>query len=149
MTDLTTRSSRSHIRFEAAAAAATPSQVEVELQGGRRLALASDGSLPSPLEVLLGALASCQVLTYQHVAPSHGIALEEVRVEAAGELDPSTLDSSEAPCLRNVVLRVTLRANVDPEQLRELAAAVDRRCPVHATIKHEVRVVRELALKDA
>ncbi|ACU54007.1 OsmC family protein [Acidimicrobium ferrooxidans DSM 10331] len=134
------------MRFGATATTSAAGRAEIELARGRRFEVASDGTLASPVEFLLGALASCQVLTYQHVAEAQNVPLDSVTVRVEGSLDPATLDGAARPCVSDVVVHVELRGPSTPERYEQLANEVDRRCPVHATLERDVAITRQLAV---
>ena len=49
--------------------------------------LGGDDSAPNPVEYALGALISCQVVTYRFWAARLGIRLDDVQITASGDLD--------------------------------------------------------------
>jgi uncharacterized OsmC-like protein len=136
-----------NIVFSAAASAEERGRAAVTLGGRARLELASDGSLPSPIEFLLGALAACQVLTYEHVARQTGINFDALTVEVSGSLDPRGFREGGArPAVDAVTVHVAIRGPESAAAYEELARQVDERCPVHATLEREIAVTRELAV---
>lgn len=90
------------------------------------------GMAPSPLELALGALASSLAVTYRAHAEREGIALDQVRIEAAGELSlTGQLGFEEqTPGLDDVELRVTLIGPEEPEAYAALRRRVDRADPL-------------------
>lgn len=95
--------------------------------------LGGDDSAPNPVEVALGALVSCQVVTYRFWAARLGVTLDDVEITATGDLDVRGffgLDEEVRPGFGGVRLEVRLSGPDPVERYEELHAAVDRHCPV-------------------
>ena len=102
---------------------------------------------PSPVELVLAALTTCQAITYRVWAMKLGIALDAVAVEADGEIDLRGflgVDDAIRSGFSAVRLRVRLDGPESPERYRELADAVDGHCPVLDFAGAEVRVERTI-----
>jgi uncharacterized OsmC-like protein len=100
---------------------------------------------PSPVELVLASLGTCQAITYQVWAAQLGIALEDVRVEAEGDIDLRGffgLDDDVRPGFGSIRLRVELNGPEDPARYEELAEVVDRHCPVLDLVQNPVPVER-------
>ncbi|WP_265444300.1 OsmC family protein [Flexivirga meconopsidis] len=96
-------------------------------------ALAGDDSAASPVEYALGALISCQVVVYRLYAQQLGIQLDDVTIDAEGDLDVRGLfgvDDSVRPGFTDIRLTVELSGPESPERYDELQAAVQQHCPV-------------------
>ncbi|GAA1796006.1 OsmC family protein [Agromyces lapidis] len=96
-------------------------------------ALAGDDAAASPVEFALGALISCQVVVYRLYAQALGIVLDDVEIDAEGDLDVRKLfgiDESGRAGFSAVRLNVKLRGPESAERYAELQAAVDAHCPV-------------------
>ncbi|MFE5287086.1 OsmC family protein [Nocardia sp. NPDC056611] len=96
-------------------------------------ALGGDGSAPNPVEVYLASLIACQVVTYRFWAQRLGITIDDLAIEAEGDLDVRGffgLDDTVRPGFQAV--RVTVRVNGPESAARyaELQRAVDEHCPV-------------------
>lgn len=95
--------------------------------------LAGDDSATNPVEYALGALIGCQVVTYRFWASKLGIALDDVQIDAVGDLDVQGffgLDESVRPGFGSIKLDVRITGPESPERYAELHAAVDEHCPV-------------------
>lgn len=95
--------------------------------------LGGDDSAANPVEYALGALLSCQVVTYRFWAARLGIRLDDVRLSAEGDLDVRGffgLDDGVRAGFGDVRVRVELTGPETPERYEELHAAVDGHCPV-------------------
>ncbi len=95
--------------------------------------LGGDDSAANPVEYALGALISCQVVTYRFWAARLGIRLDGVRVSAVGDLDVRGffgLDDDVRPGFGEIRLDVELTGPETAERYAELHDAVDRHCPV-------------------
>ena len=98
----------------------------------------------NPVEHALAALASCQVVTYRFWAARLGVALDDVRVQAAGDLDVRGffgLDEGVRPGFTGVRLDVHLSGPESAERYAELHAAVDAHCPVLDLFAHPTPVL--------
>lgn len=111
--------------------------------------LGGTDSAQSPLELFLTSLATCQAITYRIWAAELGIALDRVAVEVVGDIDLRGLlgmDGVEPAGYEKVTLRVSLEGPERRERYEELAAAVDRHCPVLDAIARPIPLERELML---
>lgn len=96
-------------------------------------ALAGDDVAASPVEYALGALISCQIVVYRLYAQALGIAVDDIQVEAEGDLDARRLfgiDESVRPGFGAVRLNVRVSGPETEERYQELRDAVDTHCPV-------------------
>jgi len=96
-------------------------------------ALAGDDLAASPVEFALGALISCQIVVYRLYAQALGIRVDDIAVEAEGDLDARRLfgiDENVRAGFTEVRLAITLTGPESDERYQELRAAVDAHCPV-------------------
>ena len=95
--------------------------------------LGGDDSAANPVEYALGALISCQVVTYRFWAARLGIQVDDVRITAEGDLDVRGffgLDEGVRPGFGEIRLDVELTGPESAERYAELHDAVDAHCPV-------------------
>lgn len=96
-------------------------------------ALAGDDEAPSPVEYALGALIGCQVVVYRLYAQQLGIQVDDIEIEAEGDLDVRGIFGVE-PSVRPGFSEVRLTAHVTgpetQETYDELLATVEAHCPV-------------------
>lgn len=95
--------------------------------------LGGDDSATNPVEYALGSLIGCQVVTYRFWARHLGITLDDVQIEAVGDLDVRGffgLDEGVRPGFGAIRLDVRLTGPESAERYAELHAAVDAHCPV-------------------
>jgi len=95
--------------------------------------LGGDDSAANPVEYALGALISCQVVTYRFWAARLGIRLDDVRISAVGDLDVRGffgLDDAVRAGFSEIRLDVELTGPETDERYAELHDAVDAHCPV-------------------
>ncbi len=95
--------------------------------------LGGDDSAANPVEYALGALISCQVVTYRFWAARLGITVDDVRITAVGDLDVRGffgLDDAVRPGFSEIRLDVQLTGPESAERYAELHAVVDQHCPV-------------------
>ena len=110
--------------------------------------LGGDDSAANPVEQALGALISCQVVTYRFWAARLGIRLDDVRITAVGDLDVRGffgLDDAVRAGFGEVRLDVELVGPEAAERYEELHAAVDEHCPVLDLFTNPTPVVTRLA----
>ena len=114
--------------------------------------LGGDDSAPNPVEVALGALISCQVVTYRFWAARLGIRLDDVSVSAVGDLDVRGffgLDDDVRPGFGDVRLEVRLVGPESADRYAELHAAVDAHCPVLDLFSNPTPIRTTLATASA
>lgn len=96
-------------------------------------ALAGDDVAASPVEYALAAVISCQVVVYRLYAEQLGIQLDDITIDAEGDLDVRGLfgvDDSVRPGFSDIRLTVNINGPESQERYDELARTVERRCPV-------------------
>ena len=95
--------------------------------------LGGQDSGPNPVELILGALATCQEITYRLYADALGIPLDGVSVTVSGDLDLRgffAVDDQVRPGFTAIRTEVTLDSPAPETELERLKATVDRHCPV-------------------
>lgn len=96
-------------------------------------ALAGDDVAASPVEFALGALISCQIVVYRLYAQALGIVVDDIAIDATGELDARTLfgiDGGPRAGFTSIDLAITITGPETEERYNDLRAAVDAHCPV-------------------
>ncbi|WP_449374468.1 OsmC family protein [Arthrobacter psychrolactophilus] len=96
-------------------------------------ALAGDDTAASPVEYALGAVISCQVVVYRLYAEQLGIQVDDISIDAEGDLDVRGLfgiDASIRPGFSDIRLTVNISGPESQERYEELARTVEARCPV-------------------
>lgn len=96
-------------------------------------ALAGDDLAASPVEVALGALISCQIVVYRLYANALGIQVDDIVIDAEGDLDARRLfgiDRSVRAGFGAVRLHITVTGPETVERYEELRDVVDAHCPV-------------------
>src|SRR6202453_2272341 len=107
---------------------------------------------PNPVELVLGALATCQEITYRAYATALGIPLESVSVKVEGVLDLrgffAVKDGVRAGFseVRGVV---NLKSSAPASDLAKLKEVVDAHCPVLDILRDPVPVELELSTEQA
>lgn len=87
----------------------------------------------NPVEVYLGALISCQIVTYRFWAQRLGIVVDDLSIEAEGDLDVRGffgIDEQVRAGFQAVRVRVRVTGPETPARYAELQAAVEAHCPV-------------------
>lgn len=106
----------------------------------------------NPIEFALGALASCHVVTYQFWASQLGIELDEIAVDAEGDLDVRGffgLDASVRPGFSAVRVSVSLSGPETTDRYQQLHKAVENHCPVLDMFSNATPVDTRLLVKAA
>lgn len=91
---------------------------------------------PNPFVQLLGALASCMIMTVRLYAVRKGWTLERVSLDAVGH-------RPEASPLERVDVTLRLEGDLDEEQ-RDRILHMAQRCPVHRTLAPVVDITTSL-----
>ncbi len=117
---------------------------EPEEQGGSNAGM-------NPIELALCSVCACQTITTAIFADFYGIPVEDVRVEADGEMDPegfSGMNPDVRPGLQNMRFRFIIKSKAPRIQVEELVKAVERMCPVGDSFRQGVKLEPpELVLK--
>lgn len=105
---------------------------------------------PNPIELLLGALGACQVITYRLWADRLGITLDTVDVDVRATLDLRGLLGATATGaddgLTPIEVRVTLSGPDEPEAYAALRRTVDERSPALRVLQEATQVRTQLRL---
>lgn len=102
---------------------------------------------PNPVELILGALASCQEITYRAFAEALEIPLDSVSVRIEGDLDLRgffAVDDDVRAGFQNIRGIVKLDSPASEEQLAQLKKVVDAHCPVLDILRDPVPVSLDL-----
>lgn len=146
-----------HIAAVIAEARADPARAELhphlvaEWTGGDRSRVTiSDKTLEvsgpgrmDPMQLVLAALASCEIELIATHATLMGVAIESLEVHVDGHFDVRTYLGLDGPPpgYDRLSLEVRLRApGITQEQIRALQNAIERYSPVGATLTHAVPV---------
>ena len=90
---------------------------------------------PSPVEVIVASLGTCQEITYKAYAQAMSIPLKSVSLDLKGTIDMRgffSVDPNVRPGIQEItgVATVETSADVTTEQIEELKGVVDSHCPV-------------------
>jgi len=95
--------------------------------------LAGKNAGPSPVELVLVALGTCQEIVYSAYASVMGIELISVKVDVKGKLDLKGLfglDKSVPAGFKNISFVTSIESPADEESIRALIETVETHCPV-------------------
>ena len=95
--------------------------------------LAGENLGASPVEHLLAALGSCQIITYQVWAAKLGVEIESIQVSLAGDIDVHGffgLNPDVRAGFQSIELKVAITGPETAERYEELTKLVDEHCPV-------------------
>lgn len=96
-------------------------------------ALAGDDLAASPVEFALGALISCQIVVYRLYAQALGIQVDDITIDAEGDLDARELfgiPGGDRAGFSDVRLAITITGPESEQRYIELRDVVDQHCPV-------------------
>lgn len=100
----------------------------------------------NPIDVLLGALATCGTFVCETAAIEQQIPLHSVAVDVAGDFDPRGVCGDPVdPSIQALRVRLTL-TGPSPEQGQLLADAFRRRCPVYGTLAKAAPIELDVAV---
>jgi putative redox protein len=106
---------------------------------------------PSPADLILAALGSCQEIMYSALASSMDIPLESVRIELKGNLDLRGLmgirDGGKVhPGFLDLSYVTHLASSADEATLKKLVDAVEAQCPILDTLIRPITVTGKAIL---
>jgi len=107
---------------------------------------------PSPVEVILAALGSCQEITYRAYATAMGIEIDKVSVELEGDIDFRgffAVDESVRPGYENIRAVVTIESKASAADLAKLREVVNAHCPVLDILKNPVPVTLDFVTGES
>ena len=88
----------------------------------------------NPLDVILGALATCGTFVCETAALEEGIPLQGISVDVAGDFDPRGICGEPVdPSIQALRVRLNL-TGPSQDQAEFLAESFRRRCPVYGTL---------------
>lgn len=97
---------------------------------------------PSPLDIQMAALGTCQEIMYVAYAAVMGIELEEVKVRVDGDIDlRGMFGMDNVPAGFSKIDYVTqIKSSAPKKQLEQLVQAVEANCPVMDSLKRPMEV---------
>ena len=97
---------------------------------------------PTPVELVLAALGTCQEIVYATYARVLGIPLDGVSVRAEGRVDlRGFFGVSDVPAgFQDVTFTVEIDSKADPVDVQRLVSEVNAHCPVLDILQQPVRV---------
>lgn len=104
--------------------------------------LGGNDTAPNPVELLLAALGGCQEIVYRAFAAVLGIEIVSIEVHAKGHLDlHGFLGLAEVPAgFTNISFTTRIVSSASPESIRQLAALVEKHCPVQDTLTRAIPI---------
>ena len=103
----------------------------------------------NPQEYLLAAMNACMVVGYVAGCALEGIEIEDLRIEAEGDIDLRGflgLDAAIKPGYDEIRYTVHLRAKATPDQLERVHDAVCRTSPNRFNVANPIRLQTRLVL---
>ncbi|MFM1916862.1 MAG: hypothetical protein RJB01_377 [Actinomycetota bacterium] len=95
------------------------------------------GSGPTPLQSVIGALCGCEAVTFRRTATEYEFEYDHIEFAAAGTIDirGRSGDRTVRPHFQTVKLHARVFTNEHQEDLDDLVAEVEARCPVMNLMK--------------
>ncbi|SFD24028.1 OsmC family protein [Tropicimonas isoalkanivorans] len=110
-------------------------------------ALGGHNAGPSPVELVLASIGTCQAMTYRAYATAMDIPLEEIEVEVEGDIDLRgflAVDDSVRPGFEALRVKVRLVSDAPRDQIEMLRTASDTHCPLRDIVANTVPVALEV-----
>ena len=110
-------------------------------------ALGGNDTAANPVEYYLAALLSCQVVTYRFWAERLGIAFDDLKLSAEGDLDVRGffgLDTDVRPGFTAVRVAVEITGQESESDYRRLQEVVEQHCPIQDLTVNPTPVTTEL-----
>ena len=120
---------------------------DFKLTSDEPVALGGNDEGPNPVEIVLGAFASCQEIVIKAYASVLDIAVEEINVEVTGNLDlRGFFNLAEVrPGYENITFKTTITTDEDNiEKLENLKYFAVNKCPVMDILQNPVPVEGEI-----
>jgi uncharacterized OsmC-like protein len=97
---------------------------------------------PNPVELVLAALGSCQAIILKFYAQKLGVDIKSVETTVDGDIDLGGFFGvpNIRPGFQNVKAITKLKAEGDPDKIKELLKIAEERCPVLDILKNGVPV---------
>ncbi len=97
---------------------------------------------PSPIELLLAALGSCQIITLAFFAKRLDVKLKTVETVVEGYLDPRGFMgvSGVRPGFQKIRISTKIQAEGPSEKIKELVKIAEERCPVNDNIRNSTLI---------
>lgn len=100
---------------------------------------------PSPVEIVLAALGTCQEIMYSALASVMDIPLQECTVKLTGDLDLRGLlgmgeNDNVPPGFTKITYNTQIKSSASQEDLTALVNAVENQCPVLDMLTRSVSV---------
>ncbi|WP_307856879.1 OsmC family protein [Mycolicibacter acidiphilus] len=95
--------------------------------------LGGEDTAPNPVEYYLASLLSCQIVTWRFWAQKLGIAVDDIKARAEGDLDVRGffgIDDAVRAGFGEVRVVVTVTGPETPQRYQELHEIVEKHCPV-------------------
>lgn len=110
--------------------------------------LGGNDTAPNPVELLLAALGGCQEIVYRAFAAVLGIEINSIEVHAKGYIDlHGFLGLAEVPAgFTNISFTTRIVSTASPESIGQLAALVEKHCPVQDTLIRSIPVSGKVEL---
>jgi uncharacterized OsmC-like protein len=110
--------------------------------------LGGNDTAPNPVELLLAALGGCQEIVYRAFAAVLGIEIHSIEVHAKGYIDlHGFLGLAEVPAgFTNISFTTRIVSPASPESISQLAALVEKHCPVQDTLARPIPVSGKVEL---
>ena len=110
--------------------------------------LGGNDTAPNPVELLLAALGGCQEIVYRAFAAVLGIEIDSIEVHAKGYIDlHGFLGLADVPAgFTNISYTTRIVSSASPESISQLAALVEKHCPVQDTLMRSIAVSGKVEL---
>ena len=117
-------------------------------------AFGGDDLSASPVELVLAALGSCQLIMYSALASTRDIELEECEVTLKASLNVRGLlgikqaQETVYPGFSNITYETKIKSSASIDELRVLAEDVEKQCPVMDMLTRSVSIEGSTIIND-
>jgi len=103
---------------------------------------------PSPVQMLLTALAGCLNVTGFHVAKERGLNLEKMKISIEGDMNPCTFmgcSFEERAGFQDIIVKIkpTFKDAMEESVIEDWVKETEARCPVTDNIKDGTKILVE------
>lgn len=114
------------------------------------LELGGTNQFANPQETLLAAMNACMIAHYSIACAVHGVELEDLRIEAAGDIDLRgflEVDPDVKPGYDSITYTVYVKGRGTPEQFRKVHETVSTYSPNRFNIANAIRLDTRLVVE--
>lgn len=103
----------------------------------------------NPVEVTLASLAGCFSITASLLAKKMKVSIDNLKVEAAGEIDEKAMSSKEVDSgFKEVDIVIKIKSQSSKDKIEELFQNIELFCPVSDSLKRSISIKSDYELNS-